>query len=197
MQNTCARKKMLKYYISFFSVRLQTNLRWFWEERFGSKTPAVSRFLRWRNTGSMRGSMKKRLTMILVRRHFYYVVTLLSSQPFNRLHCWAHYLDLDLDLENRTSRNMECISGQWKLVKSLNQPSVFSPHLNSPLRWLSPGHFPLAAILKLKTDIGICAVNSPEVVPACLPERGLVLPDWTECEISGYGKDMECKQTCT
>ncbi|XP_068559858.1 tissue-type plasminogen activator isoform X1 [Cebidichthys violaceus] len=47
------------------------------------------------------------------------------------------------------------------------------------------------ALLKLKTDIGICAVNSPEVLPACLPERGLVLPDWTECEISGYGKDSE------
>uniref|UniRef100_A0A667YPZ8 Plasminogen activator n=1 Tax=Myripristis murdjan TaxID=586833 RepID=A0A667YPZ8_9TELE len=47
------------------------------------------------------------------------------------------------------------------------------------------------ALLKLKTDIGICAVNSPEVFPACLPERGLKLPDWTECEISGYGKDKE------
>ncbi|XP_019120008.1 tissue-type plasminogen activator isoform X4 [Larimichthys crocea] len=47
------------------------------------------------------------------------------------------------------------------------------------------------ALLKLKTDIGICAINSPEVFPACLPERGLVLPDWTECEISGYGKDAE------
>lgn len=29
----------------------------------------------------------------------------------------------------------------------------------------------------------------------CLPEPGLVLPDWTECEISGYGKESECKQT--
>lgn len=47
------------------------------------------------------------------------------------------------------------------------------------------------AILKLKTDIGICAVNSREVLPVCLPERGLVLPDWSECEISGYGKDAE------
>ncbi|XP_041856438.1 tissue-type plasminogen activator isoform X2 [Melanotaenia boesemani] len=47
------------------------------------------------------------------------------------------------------------------------------------------------AILKLKTDIGMCAVNSPEVLPACLPEHGLELPDWTECEISGYGKETE------
>uniref|UniRef100_A0A4W6FGD5 Plasminogen activator, tissue n=1 Tax=Lates calcarifer TaxID=8187 RepID=A0A4W6FGD5_LATCA len=29
------------------------------------------------------------------------------------------------------------------------------------------------ALLKLKTDVGICAVNSPEVLPACLPEPGL------------------------
>ncbi|XP_037535966.1 tissue-type plasminogen activator [Nematolebias whitei] len=47
------------------------------------------------------------------------------------------------------------------------------------------------AILKLKTDFGICAINSAEVRPVCLPDRGLVLPDWTECEISGYGKDTE------
>ncbi|XP_032435223.1 tissue-type plasminogen activator isoform X2 [Xiphophorus hellerii] len=47
------------------------------------------------------------------------------------------------------------------------------------------------AILKLQTDIGLCAVDSPEVHPVCLPERGLVLPDWTECEISGYGKNSE------
>ncbi|KAJ3604233.1 hypothetical protein NHX12_028974 [Muraenolepis orangiensis] len=47
------------------------------------------------------------------------------------------------------------------------------------------------ALLKLKTDIGICAIHSPEVLPACLPEPSLVLPDWTECEISGYGKDAE------
>ncbi|XP_019954587.1 tissue-type plasminogen activator isoform X2 [Paralichthys olivaceus] len=47
------------------------------------------------------------------------------------------------------------------------------------------------ALLKLKTDIGICAVNSPEVFPVCLPESGLSLPNWTECEISGYGRDQE------
>ncbi|XP_077570720.1 tissue-type plasminogen activator [Stigmatopora nigra] len=47
------------------------------------------------------------------------------------------------------------------------------------------------ALLKLKSDIGMCAINSPEVLPVCLPESGLVLGDWTECEISGYGKDSE------
>lgn len=49
------------------------------------------------------------------------------------------------------------------------------------------------ALLKLKSDSGICAINSPEVLPACLPEPNLVLPDWTECEISGYGKEEECE----
>uniref|UniRef100_A0A7N8XMP9 Plasminogen activator n=1 Tax=Mastacembelus armatus TaxID=205130 RepID=A0A7N8XMP9_9TELE len=47
------------------------------------------------------------------------------------------------------------------------------------------------ALLKLKTDVGICAIDSPEVLPACLPDPGLVLPSLTECEISGYGKDEE------
>ncbi|XP_035022674.2 tissue-type plasminogen activator isoform X3 [Hippoglossus stenolepis] len=46
-------------------------------------------------------------------------------------------------------------------------------------------------LLKLKTDIGICAINSPEVLPVCLPEPELSLPSWTECEISGYGRDQE------
>ncbi|KAJ8005740.1 hypothetical protein DPEC_G00121040 [Dallia pectoralis] len=46
-------------------------------------------------------------------------------------------------------------------------------------------------LLKLKSDIGICAVYSPEVQPACIPDKGLVLPDWTECEISGFGKEKE------
>ncbi len=50
-----------------------------------------------------------------------------------------------------------------------------------------------SALLKLKSEFGICAVHSPEVLPACLPEPNLVLPDWTECEISGYGKEEECK----
>ncbi|XP_072564805.1 tissue-type plasminogen activator [Paramormyrops kingsleyae] len=46
-------------------------------------------------------------------------------------------------------------------------------------------------LLKLKSDNGICAVYTPEVRPVCLPEPDLVLPEWTECEISGYGKDKE------
>ncbi|CAB1322092.1 unnamed protein product [Coregonus sp. 'balchen'] len=50
---------------------------------------------------------------------------------------------------------------------------------------------PSSILLKLKSDIGLCAVDSPEVMPACLPDPGLVLPDWTECEISGYGKEKE------
>lgn len=45
----------------------------------------------------------------------------------------------------------------------------------------------------LKSETGICAVNSPEVQPVCLPDAGIVLPDWMECEISGYGKNEECK----
>lgn len=82
--------------------------------------------------------------------------------------------------------------GLFKLRTIPHSPShIFLLH--SPE--FSSGLFPLAALLKLKTDIGICAVSSPEVLPACLPGRGLVLPDWTECEISGYGKDSECKQT--
>uniref|UniRef100_A0AAR2JSK7 T-plasminogen activator n=1 Tax=Pygocentrus nattereri TaxID=42514 RepID=A0AAR2JSK7_PYGNA len=46
-------------------------------------------------------------------------------------------------------------------------------------------------LLKLKTEHGICAIHSPEVLPVCLPEPNLVFQDWMECEISGYGKEEE------
>uniref|UniRef100_A0A8C9S3E0 Plasminogen activator n=1 Tax=Scleropages formosus TaxID=113540 RepID=A0A8C9S3E0_SCLFO len=46
-------------------------------------------------------------------------------------------------------------------------------------------------LIKLKSDVGMCAVHTDEVLPACLPEPDLALPDWTECEISGYGKEHE------
>ncbi|XP_076126390.1 tissue-type plasminogen activator [Alosa pseudoharengus] len=47
------------------------------------------------------------------------------------------------------------------------------------------------ALLKLKSESGLCAVSSPEVLPVCLPDATLQLPEWTECEISGYGKEHE------
>ncbi|XP_067272345.1 tissue-type plasminogen activator-like isoform X2 [Pseudorasbora parva] len=47
------------------------------------------------------------------------------------------------------------------------------------------------ALLRLKSEFGICAIHSPEVLPACLPDPNLVFPGWKECEISGYGKEEE------
>ncbi|XP_063787818.1 tissue-type plasminogen activator isoform X2 [Pseudophryne corroboree] len=44
------------------------------------------------------------------------------------------------------------------------------------------------ALLKLKSASGSCAMETDSARPACMPERGQTLPDWTECEISGYGK---------
>ncbi|NWY07772.1 TPA protein, partial [Nothoprocta ornata] len=47
------------------------------------------------------------------------------------------------------------------------------------------------ALLQLKPDSEQCAVETTVVRAACLPTPDLQLPDWTECEISGYGKDEE------
>ncbi|XP_044293401.1 tissue-type plasminogen activator [Varanus komodoensis] len=44
------------------------------------------------------------------------------------------------------------------------------------------------ALLKLKPVSGRCAVETDFVRTVCLPTPGLRLPDWTECEVSGYGK---------
>ncbi|KAL2762012.1 tissue-type plasminogen activator isoform 4 precursor, partial [Daubentonia madagascariensis] len=44
------------------------------------------------------------------------------------------------------------------------------------------------ALLQLKSDSPRCAQESSSVRTVCLPEADLQLPDWTECELSGYGK---------
>uniref|UniRef100_A0A2I3NIJ7 Plasminogen activator n=1 Tax=Papio anubis TaxID=9555 RepID=A0A2I3NIJ7_PAPAN len=44
------------------------------------------------------------------------------------------------------------------------------------------------ALLQLKSDSSHCAQESSVVRTVCLPPADLQLPDWTECELSGYGK---------
>nr|XP_020737011.1 tissue-type plasminogen activator [Odocoileus virginianus texanus] len=44
------------------------------------------------------------------------------------------------------------------------------------------------ALLHLKSDSLTCARESSSVRTICLPDASLQLPDWTECELSGYGK---------
>uniref|UniRef100_A0A670Z7J8 t-plasminogen activator n=1 Tax=Pseudonaja textilis TaxID=8673 RepID=A0A670Z7J8_PSETE len=44
------------------------------------------------------------------------------------------------------------------------------------------------ALLKLKHPFENCVTETDSVHPVCLPKAGLQLPDWTECEVSGYGK---------
>lgn len=44
------------------------------------------------------------------------------------------------------------------------------------------------ALLQLKSDSLQCAQETDSVRTVCLPEADLQLPDWTECELSGYGK---------
>ncbi|XP_066570257.1 tissue-type plasminogen activator isoform X2 [Amia ocellicauda] len=46
-------------------------------------------------------------------------------------------------------------------------------------------------LLKLQSTDGLCAIETPSVRPVCLPSPDFKLPDWTECEISGYGKEQE------
>nr|XP_020015065.1 tissue-type plasminogen activator [Castor canadensis] len=47
------------------------------------------------------------------------------------------------------------------------------------------------ALLQLKSDSTHCAQESSSVGTVCLPDPDLQLPDWTECELSGYGKHEE------
>lgn len=61
-----------------------------------------------------------------------------------------------------------------------------------PSRPLTPP-FSLPALLQLKSDSSHCAQESSVVRTVCLPPADLQLPDWTECELSGYGKHEACK----
>ncbi|XP_072491174.1 tissue-type plasminogen activator isoform X2 [Notamacropus eugenii] len=45
--------------------------------------------------------------------------------------------------------------------------------------------------LKPKSDSLQCAQETKSVQTVCLPPAGLQMPDWTECELSGYGKHEE------
>ncbi|KAM5264893.1 tissue-type plasminogen activator isoform 2-T2 [Ctenodactylus gundi] len=47
------------------------------------------------------------------------------------------------------------------------------------------------ALLQLRSDSLSCAQESNAVHAVCLPTADLRLPDWTECELSGYGKHEE------
>uniref|UniRef100_A0A7N4NH25 t-plasminogen activator n=1 Tax=Sarcophilus harrisii TaxID=9305 RepID=A0A7N4NH25_SARHA len=45
--------------------------------------------------------------------------------------------------------------------------------------------------LRPKSDSLQCAQETSYVRTVCLPDAGLKMPDWTECELSGYGKHEE------
>uniref|UniRef100_UPI00398EFC69 tissue-type plasminogen activator isoform X3 n=1 Tax=Pristiophorus japonicus TaxID=55135 RepID=UPI00398EFC69 len=47
------------------------------------------------------------------------------------------------------------------------------------------------ALIKLRSKSGYCAKVTRQVRTVCLPQEGQHLADWTECEISGYGRETE------
>lgn len=47
------------------------------------------------------------------------------------------------------------------------------------------------ALLQLNSEAEDCAIETDTVRAACLPTPALHLPAWTECEISGYGRNEE------
>lgn len=73
------------------------------------------------------------------------------------------------------------------LPRPARSPSTSSPNADSPFSLLLP------ALLQLRSDSMQCAQESSSVGTACLPDPNLQLPDWTECELSGYGKHEACK----
>ncbi|XP_066495427.1 tissue-type plasminogen activator [Tiliqua scincoides] len=105
--------------------------------------------------------------------------------------CWvlsaAHCLEEKFDSKRlkivlgRTSRtNPEGNEQQFEVEKYFLHEKFDSRILDNDI-----------VLLKLKPIFGECAIETDTVRPVCLPEPGLKLPDWTECEVSGYGKHTQ------
>lgn len=85
-----------KHISYLFSVIRLKNWKWSWEEHFGNRIPAASRFSRLRSTGITRNLTTKRLTMTLVREHFKKHL----SQMFTVFLCLHRILYLSLLVQN-------------------------------------------------------------------------------------------------
>ncbi|XP_060643171.2 tissue-type plasminogen activator [Anolis sagrei] len=105
--------------------------------------------------------------------------------------CWvlsaAHCLE-----QNTVTSRLKVVLGRTSRVKPENTEQVFQVEKFILHKEFAPSTFDNdIALLKLKSVSEECAEETESVRPACLPDPGLKLPEWTECEVSGYGKHEE------
>ncbi|XP_062994939.1 tissue-type plasminogen activator [Elgaria multicarinata webbii] len=92
----------------------------------------------------------------------------------------------------RDAQSLKIVFGRTSRVKPEKDEQVFEME-----KYILHKHFVPETydndivLLKLKPKSGKCTTETDFVRAVCLPEPGLKLPAWTECEISGYGKHKE------
>ncbi|XP_053257564.1 tissue-type plasminogen activator isoform X1 [Podarcis raffonei] len=106
-----------------------------------------------------------------------------SCWVLSAAHCFVERFDtsrLKVVLGRTSRRNPEWSEQTFSVEKYVVHKSFVQSTFDNDI-----------ALLKLKSLYNECAMETDSVRPVCLPEPGLKLPDWTECEISGYGKHEE------
>ncbi|CAJ0927261.1 unnamed protein product, partial [Ranitomeya imitator] len=98
--------------------------------------------------------------------------------------CWvvtaAHCLHEEVSpnrLRVKLGRTMQVVRASKSKVSEWNECTYTLTSMISPL-----------TMILLKSSSGSCSMETDSARPACMPVKDQTLSDWTECEISGFGK---------
>ncbi|XP_053573975.1 tissue-type plasminogen activator [Bombina bombina] len=105
--------------------------------------------------------------------------------------CWVLSAAHCFTEQYSTSQLRVVLGRTYRLEPGQEEQKFYVERFYSHKRFASDTFDNDIALLKIRSKSGSCAVETASTRPACMPEPELILPDWTECEVSGYGKHDE------